>query len=143
MYKVQGDRRRIAVLQVPSDSFVNCVGYLFELLFGDTEAVSDRNHPIIEEHAEHAALVQNAIEFHQPQYLLAWFAMKRQADQGLPNLHDRARRKIVQGVEPDNNVLAEIAGAEPALRRDRLRGDQHLAEGSADDVVSDASLVVG
>lgn len=73
---------------------------------------------MVEEHAEDAAPVQNTIEFHQLQYLAAWLAMKRQTDQCSPNLDPPCLTAFVKRIEIDNDILAKITRAEPALRRD-------------------------
>src|SRR5262245_47178642 len=77
------------------------------------------------------------MEVDQPEDVLAGLAVKREPDHGPADSHHCSGREIVKPVAADDDVFTEVTGTKPAIRGDRLRGDQDLAKRRAGDIASD------
>ncbi len=56
--------------------------------------------------------------------------MKSETNPGLANSYHRARKKIIQAVEINDDVFPQIAGFQAAFCRHRLGRDQYLSQWS-------------
>lgn len=114
--------------QEPANSLVDGIWDFLEPLLGNGEFITERDYGVVDKHTEHTAPMLNAVEFDQLENLPAGFAMKSQAQQRLPDLHDSSRRQIVEVIAIDHDVFTQIAGLKAEFGGGRARHNQRLAE---------------
>ena len=112
MNEVERGSAHSVLFQKPVNPFIDGVRNFLKPSLRDGEFIPQRDLCVIEKHAEHAASVHDAIEVDQLENLLARLAMKRQAQQRLPNLHHGSGWQVVKIVTIDHDVFAQIAGIE-------------------------------
>src|SRR5579864_412642 len=123
MHEVECGPASAVLFQIPSEPLVDRVGNFLEALFGDREFIAERDPRVIEERAEHAAAMEDAVEVDQVENLLARLAVEREAQTCLADLDHGAGRQVVEIVTIDHDVFAQIAGLETQLCRHPARYD--------------------
>src|SRR5580704_8564960 len=110
--KLSGRKAGILPAEEPAEAILHVVRNGFVPLVRDGNRIADRDRPAVEKGAEKPALVHDVVERDEMQHLAAWLAVEGEANARLADLDHAAGWQVVEAVDVDDDVLAQIARLE-------------------------------